>query len=536
MSIPAARKLSLLPLLALALASLAWRAEAGVIYLESKLVASDASHLQAFGDSFAIDGDRLVVGAWSDSSVVLQAGAAYVFEADGLGGFTEVARLEASDAAARDNFGLDVAVDGDRIVVGAQNDDSNTGAVYVFEETAPGVWSEVAKLVASDGGTDDYFGGAVAIQGDRVFVGAPGYFDAEPGAVYVFDSDGFGGFAEGQKLTPSDNAGTGSFGVSLAVDGGRLVVGDRQAEGNAGAAYVFDTDGGGVLSETTKLTASDGDPGDSLGGAVAILGDVIVVGAPVDGDNGPFSGSAYVYWDTGVGFGEHKLVASDAAERDLFGTAVAIDADRILVGASSPRPVGGEDPGAVYLFAASDFSETDKIVASDGPPPPTSVAEFGAAVGFWGDKLLVGDPENSEAEDRAGSVYILEPALDTDDDGLSDDEETELGTDPLDPDSDDDGIPDGSDPDSLAAILASIPDASFKGGGHRNAIENRLEQVEASILAGDVEDAVRELRNLRRKVDGCESGAPDTDDWVLDCADQDALRTVIDLLIANLES
>ncbi len=128
-------------------------------------------------------------------------------------------------------------------------------------------------------------------------------------------------------------------------------------------------------------------------------------------------------------------------------------------------------------------------------------------------------------------------ASDRDGDGLSDLEEAELGTDPDFPDTDGDGIPDGSDPDSLAAVVVALPLGVFSNRGdpmgQRNAILSRLEEIESLILAGDTAGAIRALNNLRRRVDGCGALA-DRDDWIIDCASQLEVRAVIDLLIRNL--
>lgn len=139
----------------------------------------------------------------------------------------------------------------------------------------------------------------------------------------------------------------------------------------------------------------------------------------------------------------------------------------------------------------------------------------------------------SDAEETTLGTDPTDP--DSDDDGLSDGDEVELGTDPLDPDSDGDGIPDGSDPDSLADLLDSLADAVFASGdgGHRTAMQSRLDGIEADILAGDLAAAVRKLENLRRRVDGCGSAA-DMNDWIVDCPAQVEVRDLIDTLIAGL--
>lgn len=122
---------------------------------------------------------------------------------------------------------------------------------------------------------------------------------------------------------------------------------------------------------------------------------------------------------------------------------------------------------------------------------------------------------------------------DTDGDGLEDGDEVDLGLDPLDPDSDDDGFEDGGDPDTLRALVESLPLDAFHSGGNRNAMLRILSEIEAAIAAGDAVTAATKLENLRRKVDGCGATA-DRNDWITDCAAQTAVRAVLDALLTNL--
>ena len=135
-------------------------------------------------------------------------------------------------------------------------------------------------------------------------------------------------------------------------------------------------------------------------------------------------------------------------------------------------------------------------------------------------------------EERLGTDP-LDP--DTDGDGLSDGDEVAVGTDPLDPDTDGDGIPDGTDPDVLADVLDGLPDEAFAGGGHRTAMQAILATVERHVAEGRIDEAIGQLENLRRHVDGC-GPAPDRDDWIIDCTVQLSVRGYIDILIANLSS
>jgi Ca2+-binding RTX toxin-like protein len=218
-----------------------------------------------------------------------------VFEPDGVTGWAE-RKLTASDGAANDFFGLATAVAGELVVVGAGFADAkgpNSGAAYIFEPDATGGWTET-KLTASDGAAGDLFGAAVAASGDRVVVGAWQAGATEAGAVYVFDSDGRGGWAE-TRLTASDGAAN-NFGRSVAISGDTIVVGangDDDIGTDAGAVYVLESDGAGGWKQT-KLTAADGAEGDFLGLSVAASGTSAVAGAPRDADGGVGSGSAYL--------------------------------------------------------------------------------------------------------------------------------------------------------------------------------------------------------------------------------------------------
>ena len=133
------------------------------------LRASDARANDEFGWSVSVSGDRLVVGApFEDGGAgnpASSSGAAYVFERDGAGTWSEIAILRASDAQADDYFGISVSISGDRLVVGAYEEDGgtgdpvqNSGAAYVFERNGAGTWSETAILRASDAQERDYFG------------------------------------------------------------------------------------------------------------------------------------------------------------------------------------------------------------------------------------------------------------------------------------------------------------------------------------------------------------------------------------------
>ena len=213
---------------------------------------------------------------------------------------TEDARLLASDGATGDNFGWSASVSGDTAVVGACRDDDNgsdSGSAYVYVRSGS-AWSEQAKLTASDAAADDYFGYSVSVSGDSAVVGAHCDDDngSNSGSAYAYVRSG-STWAEQAKLLPGDGAADDLFGRSVSVSGDMAVVGADGDDDNgmdSGSAYIF-VRSGSIWSEQAKLTASDGAADDRFGSSVSVSGDTAAVGALGDDDNGFSSGSACIF-------------------------------------------------------------------------------------------------------------------------------------------------------------------------------------------------------------------------------------------------
>ena len=342
--------------------------QGGELVQQAKLTAKDASPGDRFGVSVAISGDTIVVGADDADIVGKDSGAVYVFQRSGTGWIQE-AKLTASDAAAGEEFGRSVSISGDTIVVGA--DDAagevvDSGAAYVFQRRGTR-WVQQAKLTAEDGWGNDEFGRSVAISGATIVIGAFGADHegrTDAGAAYVFvRNDGI--WTQQAKLIASDAASGDHFGGSrgitdghpdVAISGNTIVVGAEYADApdrDSGAAYVFQRTGT-VWTERAKLTASDAAEGDEFGESVAISGETIVVGAEDADPLGKDSGAAYVFQRSGTGWIQQiKLTAEDGAQRDFFGMSAAISGQTIVVGATGDDHGDYRNAGSVYVFAAA---------------------------------------------------------------------------------------------------------------------------------------------------------------------------------------
>ena len=382
---------------------------------EQKLTASDGVASDYFSRSVSISGDTVVVGVDQDDDNGNASGSAYIFERDAKGIWSETAKLTASDGASGDYFGYSVSISGERLVVGSQYDDDNgisSGSAYVFERDEFGTWSETAKLTASDGAEADNFGQIVSISGDTVVVGAFADSDngTNSGSAYVFERDAKGTWSETAKLTASDGSANDYFGHNVSISGETVVVGAFQDDDNgsgSGSAYVFDRDEFGTWSETAKLTASDGSAIDYFGFSVSISGEIVVAGAYRDSGNDNSSGSAYVFDrdEFGTWSETAKLTASDAAGGDYFGKSVSISGETVLIGADYDND-NSADSGSAYVFerdGAGTWSETAKLTASDG----AANDYFGWKVSISGESMVVSANFDDDNGSNSGSAYVF---------------------------------------------------------------------------------------------------------------------------------
>ena len=310
--------------------------------------------------------------------------------------------FEAPDAAARDRFGGSVSVQGDVAVVGAAAKASGStpsaGAAYVFGRTL-GIWQAPTKIAAAVPAAADLFATSVSISAGTIAAGAPGRAGGA-GAVDVFT--GGAPWSLQATLAGSDSAGGDGLGTAVALDTDTVVAGAPAQAAGRGAAYVF-VRIGTTWTQQAKLTAADGAAGDAFGSAVALDGDVAIVGAPSNGGHG----AAYIFVRSNGAWGPGtKLLASDAASGDGFASAVSITAGLAAIGAPGKALDFGssnmQGAGEAYVFAGSGSAWTQQanIVASDG----AAQDNFGTAVVIAGEELVVGAPGHMNGE---GEVYVF---------------------------------------------------------------------------------------------------------------------------------
>jgi hypothetical protein len=363
-----------------------------------RLQAGDAEAGDQLGGAIAMSSQWLAIGADLDDDLGEDAGAVYMFERDGAA-WVERQKLTASDGDTLDRFGIAVALDGDHLVVGASNAGTmSAGAAYVFELAA--TWEERTILAAAGGMMDDLFGRAVAIVDGRIAVGAPGT-SAGTGEVHMYAGSGATWDPDGDFL-PGDAAE--SFGGALAMSTTRLAIGtklDDDGGTGSGSVFLLVLDAGAWVSGG-KVVASDAAANDQFGSSVALTEGRLIVGAPFRGD----TGAVYVYQDAAEA-NEQVITASSPSANDAFGSAVSSSGDLIAIGAPSDDEEGTSS-GTVTVVGRDGSTWTE--VELFGDDDPAEFDTFGAALALDGLQLVVGSPlrDGDPTPANAGSASAFD--------------------------------------------------------------------------------------------------------------------------------
>ena len=420
---------------------------------QAYLKPSNADTNDTFGFSVAISGDTIVIGSSGEDSNAIGingdasnnsrsgSGAAYVFVRNGTN-WTQQAYLKASNSGANDAFGYSVAVSGDTVVVGSLGEDSNatgvdgdqlnnsagnSGAAYVFTRTGTN-WAKQAYIKASNTRSGSQFGNSMALDGDTLVVGSYGEASnatgvngnqsditaLSSGAAYVFVRNGTT-WSQQAYLKASNTGAQDWFGLFVTISRDTIAVGapfeSSSSSGvngdgsnnnalNSGAAYVFVRNGTNWTPQAyIKASNPTGGGGAFSGGdnfgAVAVSGNILVVGAPGESSNAigingnqfnetsTNSGAAYVFARTGTNWTQQAYIkASNNGANDALGISVATSGDTLAVGA---------------------FGESSNATGVNGDQANDLIPTSGAAYIFTG---FVEGPSLTLAPDGSGGYYL----------------------------------------------------------------------------------------------------------------------------------
>jgi len=400
------------------------------------LVNSVYPNLGRFGSALALDQGVLVAGAPGDAATT-QPGSVSIFtESNGYWAPTQ--GLSSPIIASSDRFGRSVAIDAGHIVIGAEYDlygiDSGAAHVYRYDTlTSSWVFEQRLDISATEISGFEEFGWSVDIQDDTIAVGAPYARTVEAqggqaGATYVFQLDG-GSWVQQQKFsnpqppliyTPPQFVES-EFGTAVVLDGDTLAVGAPRATTNDSLGVDH---GMALLARVGIDSAIKLSPlvdGGKFGTAVAMSGDTVLVGAPLEvNPSCGICGAVYFYQRSGSTWAlQQRILAEDVGSGSFqvgsqawFGGSVAIDGSIAVVGAYGDEPgAAALDSGLVYVFAASGgMWSLQQVLAS--PDPETQGDGFGYAVAVDGSTVVVGAPfdedQASSTVAQGGAVHVFD--------------------------------------------------------------------------------------------------------------------------------
>jgi filamentous hemagglutinin family protein len=472
----------------------------GVGYTGDQSLSLDVESNDQLGNSLSLSGRMLAIGTITDNGATNNkslAGAVYLISFDDLDFHGGQLRTRIGDGYevhqelhVTNRFGSDVSLDGNRLAVGAyydnggQNNQNATGAAYLYSfdddqfsniklEATIGRNYTGGKNLDNGAPASELFGGSVALQGNRLIVGATGGDGAnnsnvDSGDFYLFTMTDplFGGLTNvgmvGSGYTGAQSldvafTGPDQFGVSVSLDGKMLAVGTPYDDGfgnarpDAGAVYLYsfadENFGGAVLEGIIGAGYTGGknynftmlDAGDRFGISLSLDNNRLAVGASNDDgrlNNRTNSGAVHLFtftdsqfsgakYESTIGFNytgakDYAFTTTQMAANDTFGNSVSLDGNRIAIGARLDDGFNNSrsDSGAVYLFTFADSSfstPTLRAIIGNGYNDGYNLAldtsdVFGESVALSGNRLVVGavqDDGKNNAMVNTGAVYLF---------------------------------------------------------------------------------------------------------------------------------
>lgn len=366
---------------------------------EQRITPTPRSTSQIFGLGLSFDGTSIAVGAGFENNPSL-AGAAYIFTRNTAGQWTQQIRLRSPSPQSADLMGMDLAIEGDTLLVSAPGRDipgtPDAGVVFVYQNIA-GTWTLGPTLVPSNPLVEGYFGDTIALSGDLAAITAwtvpfPDAGGFGPRELYVFERTG--GVWQEQARLPAPESYSNGFTASsgIEIDDGVIFVGGSRELHNGfdvGAVATY-AKVAGVWQQTGTLLPSELHAGAHFGQGVAVSNGRLAISAPQDTVNGlQRAGTVYLFDGSGSSWTETRILhAATPAERDFFGVHLDIENDSLLVGAyqSELPPFTRDGYASLFHFdPAGALGAPTILTASDGEPHDC----FGWRVALRGNRAVV---------------------------------------------------------------------------------------------------------------------------------------------------
>ena len=369
----------------------------------------------AFGCAVAISGDRVAVSAPRRNTGAYSSGAVFAYNLAGPTPETPAMTIPALNPAEHGYFGIAIDLDGNRLVVGASNDDfagPDEGSVYAFDlGSGPSALLEHTFAAPATSGRSR-FGQSVAVSGTWIVAGMPGLDDPYIGAggACVFD------LTSPTPTTPAlilENPAADccfGFGESVAASNGKFMVGAPRSGPEMvylGRAYVYDSASPTPEQAVATVNQSTAAEETHFGIVTAAQGNLVVVGAPYDDTAGQDSGAVFVYdWSGGPPSAPAMtLLSPEPAPYNHFGSSVAISGNLIVIGVPQ-NDSGALNSGRAYVFDLEGGSPT--LIATLNNPTPAPDDTFGGSVAIFGNRVVVGAHRDDTGKSNSGAAYLFD--------------------------------------------------------------------------------------------------------------------------------
>ncbi len=288
-----------------------------------------------------------------------------------------------------DRFGLSCSVSGDYAVIGSSRDQegSSFGAAFIYKKSGDS-WELLSQLINGNRHPrGSWVGRSVSISGDYVIVGAAlEYNDLEirSGSAYIFQRSGDNWF-QMDRLTALDGERGDTFGENVSISGDYAIIGawrDDDLGASSGSAYIFQRVGSSWV-QRKKLIPADGAKGDHFGYSVSISGDYAIVGAYNNDDDNPsgYGGSVYFFKRSGLNWVQTDKISADAwnLKSKIFGLSVSISGDYAIIG-------DGLHMAYICQRIGESWIPIETLTASN----IHGHEDFGGSVSIHGDYAVVG--------------------------------------------------------------------------------------------------------------------------------------------------
>jgi outer membrane protein assembly factor BamB len=358
--------------------------------------APNVAQNESFGSSLALNGDHLLIGVPNHDTMIINMGQAHLFSAS-TGQLIHT--FDDPTPSSSGSFGSAVAIDGDRVVIGAFADNTlgmHVGQAHLFSAATGALVHTFNDPTVH---ASDFFGSSVAIEGDRVVIGAK--FDDSlgynVGQAHLFNADG----TLLKTFNDPNPTSQDYFGGSVAIDGDFIVIGesgDDTLGNDVGRAHLFSAATGQLLRTFNDPTPSGVD---FFGQRVAIDGGRVLVGAHLDSGDGAFVGQVHLF-DALTGALLHTFHDPTPTAGDQFGIYVELQGNHALVGAYGDDTLG-TDVGQVHLFDAT----TGQLLETFNDPTPTDADRFGYSLALDGNRVVIGASEDDTPAINAGQAHLF---------------------------------------------------------------------------------------------------------------------------------